>query len=116
MVGDDDPLLLLLLLPLAAGFRVAQQVKLGSGAGLPVAPQGTDYAVPKIDEAKDQSDPGDDRAPVGCFSPGQRSEQLAAGLLMLAGPVDLDELDRWLRNDWERRPGSTVPYGLSDAS
>jgi hypothetical protein len=35
---------------------------------------------------------------------------------MLAGFVDLDELDRWVRLGWERRRGSTVPYGLSDAS
>jgi hypothetical protein len=37
---------------------------------------------------------------------GKRGEELiAAGLLMLAGPVDLDELDRWVRVGWERRPG-----------
>ena len=42
---------------------------------------------------------------------GRRGEDLiAAGLLMLAGPVDLDELDRWVRAGWERRRGSTVPY------
>jgi hypothetical protein len=42
---------------------------------------------------------------------GRRGEDLiAAGLLMLAGPVDLDELDRWERTGWERRRGSTVPY------
>jgi hypothetical protein len=35
---------------------------------------------------------------------------IAAGLLMLAGPVDLDELDRSVRAGWERRRGSTVPY------
>src|SRR5215208_5826309 len=41
----------------------------------------------------------------------RRGEDLiAAGLLMLAGPVDLDELDRWVRAGWERRRGSTVPY------
>jgi hypothetical protein len=41
-----------------------------------------------------------------------RGEDLiAAGLLMLAGPVDLDELDRWIRVGWERRRGATVPYG-----
>jgi hypothetical protein len=39
---------------------------------------------------------------------GRRGEELiAAGLLMLAGPVDLDELDRWVRTGWERRRGST---------
>jgi hypothetical protein len=33
-----------------------------------------------------------------------RGEDLiAAGLLMLAGPVDLDELDRSVRIGWERR-------------
>jgi hypothetical protein len=42
---------------------------------------------------------------------GRRGEDLiAAGLLMLAGPVDLDELDRSVRSGWERRRGSTVPY------
>jgi hypothetical protein len=52
------------------------------------------------------------------FSDGARrgEELIAAGLLMLAGPVDLDELDKWVRIGWERRRGSTVPYGLSDAS
>jgi hypothetical protein len=41
----------------------------------------------------------------------RRGEELvAAGLLMLAGPVDLDELDRWVRIGWERRRGATVPY------
>jgi hypothetical protein len=35
----------------------------------------------------------------------RRGEELiAAGLLMLAGPVDLDELDKWVRVGWERRP------------
>jgi hypothetical protein len=33
---------------------------------------------------------------------------IAAGLLMLAGHVDLDELDRWVR---ERRRGAMMPYG-----
>jgi hypothetical protein len=33
----------------------------------------------------------------------RRGEELiAAGLLMLAGPVDLDELDRWMPIGWER--------------
>jgi hypothetical protein len=42
----------------------------------------------------------------------RRGEDLiAAGLLMLAGPVDLDELDRWMRIGWERRRGADVPYG-----
>jgi hypothetical protein len=41
-----------------------------------------------------------------------RGEDLiAAGLLMLAGPVDLDELDRWMRIGWERRRGADIPYG-----
>jgi hypothetical protein len=35
---------------------------------------------------------------------GKRAEDLiAAGLLLLAGRVDLDELDKWLRIGWERR-------------
>jgi hypothetical protein len=46
------------------------------------------------------------------FASGARrgEELLAAGLLMLAGHVDLDELDRWLRIGWERRRGAAVPY------
>jgi hypothetical protein len=43
------------------------------------------------------------------FASGVRrgEELIAAGLLMLAGPVDLDELDRWLRVGWERRRGAS---------
>jgi hypothetical protein len=42
---------------------------------------------------------------------GKRGEDLiAAGLLMLAGHVDLDELDRWIRTGRERRRGASVPY------
>jgi hypothetical protein len=45
-------------------------------------------------------------------SPARRGEDLiAAGLLMLAGPVDLDELDRWMRVGWERRGGADIPCG-----
>jgi hypothetical protein len=41
----------------------------------------------------------------------RRGEDLiAAGLLMLAGPVDLDELDRWVRIGWERRREASNPY------
>jgi hypothetical protein len=44
-------------------------------------------------------------------SPARRGEELiAAGLLMLAGPVDLDELDRWVRVGWERRRRASNPY------
>jgi hypothetical protein len=48
----------------------------------------------------------------GWFSSAARrgEDLIAAGLLMLAGPVDLDELDRWMRRGWERRRGPTVPY------
>ena len=47
-------------------------------------------------------------------SAARRGEDLiAAGLLMLAGPVDLDELDRWMRTGWERRRGADIPYGLT---
>jgi hypothetical protein len=43
-------------------------------------------------------------------SPARRGEELiAAGLLMLAGQVDLDELDRWMRIGWERSRGASVP-------
>jgi hypothetical protein len=42
----------------------------------------------------------------------RRGEELiAARLLMLGGHIDLDELDRWIKIGWERRRGSTVPYG-----
>jgi hypothetical protein len=42
---------------------------------------------------------------------GKRGEDLiAAGLLMLAGGVDLDELDRCVQVGWERRRGASVPY------
>ena len=45
------------------------------------------------------------------FAGARRGEDLvAAGLLMLAGPVDLDELDRWVRVGWERRRGASEPY------
>jgi hypothetical protein len=30
---------------------------------------------------------------------------------MLAGPLDLDELDRWMRIGWERRREADIPYG-----
>ena len=40
----------------------------------------------------------------------QGEELIAAGLLMLAGPVDLDELDRWMRIGWGRRRGPDIPY------
>lgn len=44
-------------------------------------------------------------------SPVRRGEDLiAAGLLMLAGHIDLDELDRWMRVGWERRRGASTPY------
>ena len=43
--------------------------------------------------------------------PARRGQELiAAGLLMLAGPVDLDELDRSVRTGWERRRGASEPY------
>jgi hypothetical protein len=41
----------------------------------------------------------------------RRGEELiAAGLLMLAGHVDLDELGYWVRVGWERRRGASNPY------
>jgi hypothetical protein len=41
----------------------------------------------------------------------RRGEELiAAGLLMLAGHVDLDELGYWVRVGWERRRGVSNPY------
>jgi hypothetical protein len=50
-------------------------------------------------------------------SAARRGEDLvAAGLLMLAGHVDLEELDKWVRIGWERRRGSTIPYAPTPAS
>jgi hypothetical protein len=40
-------------------------------------------------------------------------ELIAAGLLMLAGPTDLDELDRWMHVSWQRRCGAAVPFGTA---
>ena len=52
------------------------------------------------------------------FASGVRrgEELIAAGSLMLAGPIDLDELDQWMRGGWERRRGTDVPYGPSPPS
>jgi hypothetical protein len=33
---------------------------------------------------------------------------------MLAGPVDLDEIDRWVRTGWERRRRESNPYPDSE--
>jgi hypothetical protein len=30
------------------------------------------------------------------------------------GPVDLDELDKWLRVGWERRRGATSEFGFEE--
>jgi hypothetical protein len=35
---------------------------------------------------------------------------IAAGLLLVAGHVDLDQFDHWLRVGWERARGASVPY------
>jgi hypothetical protein len=49
------------------------------------------------------------------FAGARRGEELiAAGLLMLAGPVDLDELGKWVRVGWERRSGASNPYPESE--
>jgi hypothetical protein len=46
---------------------------------------------------------------------GRRGEDLiAAGLLMLAGHVDQQELAEWVRVGWARRRGSSVPYPDSE--
>jgi hypothetical protein len=43
-------------------------------------------------------------------SAARRGEDLiAAGLVLLAGHVDLDELDRWVRVGWERRRRGVKP-------
>jgi hypothetical protein len=48
----------------------------------------------------------------GWFAGARRGEELvAAGLLMLAGHVDLEELGKWVRVGWERRSGATIPFG-----
>jgi hypothetical protein len=39
---------------------------------------------------------------------------IAAGLLMLAGHVDLDQLDRWIQLGWERQRGATDLYPESE--
>jgi hypothetical protein len=45
------------------------------------------------------------------FAGARRGEELiAAGLLMLAGPVDLEKLGEWVRVGWERRRGASNPY------
>jgi hypothetical protein len=31
---------------------------------------------------------------------------------MLAGPNDLDELDKWIRIGWQRRRGATSEFGF----
>src|SRR4029453_5748855 len=44
-------------------------------------------------------------------SAARRGEDLiAAGLLMLAGHVDLDELDRWVRIGWEGQREVSGPH------
>jgi hypothetical protein len=45
---------------------------------------------------------------------GRGHDRIAAGLLMLAGRVDQDELDRWNRVGWECRRGASVPYPDSE--
>lgn len=46
----------------------------------------------------------------------QGHQLIAAGLLMLAGPVDLDELDTWIRAGWERRRAGVEPFGPTGRS
>jgi hypothetical protein len=44
-------------------------------------------------------------------SPARQGQDLiAAGLLMLAGHVDLDELDHWIQVGWECQRGATDLY------
>ncbi|HEY6688420.1 MAG TPA: hypothetical protein VI094_19675 [Propionibacteriaceae bacterium] len=48
-------------------------------------------------------------------SPARRGEDLiAAGLLMLAGHVDLDELDHWIQVGWEPQRRATDLYPESE--
>src|SRR5262245_10776237 len=49
---------------------------------------------------------------AGLARPGH--ELIAAGLLMLAGHVDFDDLDHWVRVGWERRRGASNAYPESD--
>jgi hypothetical protein len=45
----------------------------------------------------------------------RRGEDLTtAGLLMLAGHVDLGELEHWVRIGWERARRASVPYPHSE--
>jgi hypothetical protein len=78
---------------------------------------------PLIDHLREQAQGRDDiRAECAGIiagswfgKPARRGEDLiAAGLLKLAGHVDLDELDHWIRVDWERRRGVSVPYPDDD--
>jgi hypothetical protein len=43
----------------------------------------------------------------------RRGEELiAAGLQILAGYVDFDDLDKWIRVGWERCRGATAEFGF----
>jgi hypothetical protein len=57
------------------------------------------------------SAPGSSPVPHSLARLGELRKLIAAGLLMLAGPVDLDELDRWMRIGWERGRRADIPYG-----
>jgi hypothetical protein len=41
-------------------------------------------------------------------------ELIAAGLLMVSGHTDLDELDRWMHVGWRRRRGSMWEFGFEE--
>jgi hypothetical protein len=45
-----------------------------------------------------------------------RHELIAAGLLLVSGPVDRDLLLQWVRTGYERGRGTWLGYGLSDRS
>ena len=74
---------------------------------------------PLIDHRREQAQGRDDTrtecagiiAGSGFATSARRGEDLiAAGLLMLADHVDLDELDHGVRVGWERTRGASVPY------
>ena len=85
----------------------------------PCSPRGGPRLQPLIDHVRESAQ-GRDDIRVECAGTiagswfagiGKRGEDLiAAGLLMLAGYVDLAELDRWVRIGWERRRGASEPF------
>jgi hypothetical protein len=102
---------------LAAPYRVRLLSSALHGEALLTA--GRRELQPLIDHLAEQAQGRDDIRTecVGIIAglwfgkPARRGEDLiAAGLLMHAGHVDLDQLDHCVRVGWERRRGAYVPY------